>query len=205
MANNTAAMTPAQAAQVLQGIGGHEETLTARATGVTNMIWGMVAASIFLAYAAADGLDGFRWFSTLLWAPFVAAGMLLTRRVWATHAVVLRVRHEGKPSMSLLFSFGFAAVAVGLIFGLPAIGIEWSTHAIMLLVNGLLAIVMGAFAKTVWCSCGGKETATAGVLMLAGGVALGILGLGEAATGLAAALVALACWFGSGLAIYARG
>lgn len=203
------AMTARQAAAALADLRADDERLTGRASALMNMIWGVVASAIFLAYAAADDLDGFPFFAPILWVPFVAAGIAITRRVWHAQAVYFGADRSEKAGardawVSWAFACGFLAVALGLVFGLPLVGIEWSVHAVMLVVNGLLALVMATLAKSYWCTSGYMETGIAGVAMVAAAVALGVLALPEDATGLLAGLAALAAWTGSGAVIYHR-
>lgn len=208
MAPKPSAMTPTQAAAVLRDVGDIEERLTARANGITSMVWGITAAAIFLAYGTADPYledVGIPWLYSLLWAPLVAAGVALTGAVWNAHAITLRRNPETRKGLLMsggfvLLFFGVCAGVFGLLYALA--DVDWNTSSLMALVNGLFAVAVAAFLRR---DCRPAPLVAAGVAMAAVGLTLGLSGLHHQAATLLAALGVGLSWFLSGLYTYARG
>lgn len=210
MASDTDAMTPAQAAQVLHDVRGYEETLTARAAGMTLMVWGLAAAGVFLTYNAADPYledVGRTWLFNLLWIPWIAAGILFSGALWASHSISMRQEFEGRRGVvgSLLATLLFFVIAAALFVGLDvAAGIEWTTNSIMLTANGLFAIALATLRRHDW-DHSTVPVLVIGVAMTLAGIGMGLSGLSHEAAGLLGAAVAGSSWFGAGIVTYRKG
>ncbi|MGB0652775.1 MAG: hypothetical protein ACPGQL_06200 [Thermoplasmatota archaeon] len=207
-------LTPTDAARAAAALGeleGYEETLSNRAAGTTNMVWGMAAAGIFLTYGTAGGWlsswPELEWLFALLWIPWVAMGTGLTWTTWVTHAVSLQrspAMRDGMKASGL--SFLLFGTLVAATFGLLVLGLglAWDTSAVMTLVNGLFALILGTSLRRHSTTCS-TNTVLAGLWMALLGVTIGVAGLGHEPAALAGASACALGWFGSGLATYLRG
>ncbi len=201
-------MTAAEAAEVLDRVGGYEEQMTQRALGMTHMVWGLVSASIFLAYGTvADLIEprGLEPLYSIVWIPFVAAGMAITASLWSAHSLSLHQRSDPKDLLRSLMSVVlFLAIAATMYFVLQAAGADWTASSLMALVNGVFALVMATRKR--WLPAGApRDLIVAGVAMAIGGTMLGLSGWDHSATTAAAAGLCGLAWFGAGIAAYRRG
>lgn len=202
-------MTPTQAAQVLREVDGYEETVHLHTQGLTNMVWGLAVAAIFLAYGTAipwlETVDAM-WLAPFLWIPFAAGALVTGNAIWATQAARLGItpsRRDLVISGGLVLGFlAASAVLWSLLDDLAPL--DWQPPAALLLATGLFSIVLGLLYRTrspLGCNASiiaGVSTATAAVALAATGWAL------DAQT-LVAALGGGATWFVPGLILYRRG
>jgi hypothetical protein len=203
-------MTARDALHALGDLPRYEESLTAKAGGMTSMVWGIAGAGIFMTYlAAGDWLEQQEayWGLALLWVPWVAAGIALTGSIWISHAVSLR--SDPKTGKGLAKSMGFTllflAIAAGLFLGLDVLaGVEWTVNSIMTLANGLFALAMAAF-QLRGKQCGAGSVVAAGAVMVAAGIALGLADVGNVPSGLIGAAVVGGALFTAGLVTYRQG
>ncbi|HUR68694.1 MAG TPA: hypothetical protein VM370_05560 [Candidatus Thermoplasmatota archaeon] len=75
-------MTPQQAARVLADASKYEGAIERRTEGVTMALWGIVSSAMFVSYGFADVLGAPSWVFAMLWAPWVALGILTTVALW---------------------------------------------------------------------------------------------------------------------------
>lgn len=203
-------MTARDALRALGDLPRYEENLTAKAGGMTSMVWGLAAAGIFLTYlAAGDWLEEMRayWAFALLWIPWVAAGIALSGAIWVSHAVSLRSDPKTGQGLakSLAFTGLFLAIAAALFLGLDVLaGVEWTVHSLMTVANGLFALAMAGVQMRAK-ACGAGNVAAAGAMMLAAGIALGLAGASDVVSGLLGATVVGLGWFAAGVLTYRQG
>lgn len=204
------AMTAQDALHALRDLPRYEERLTARAGGLTFMLWGLATAGIFTTYAAAaEPLEarGAYWAFGVLWVPWTAAGIAASAALWSSHAVTMRRAPGAREGLrqSLLFTFGFLALAAALFAVLDLwAGVEWDVNGVLAVASGLFAILVGLLQRKAW-GPGARNVAVAGACMVLAGVALGVSGTGGAAAAFTAAAVVGSGWFLAGVATYARG
>ncbi len=203
-------MTPAEAMDALRRVEGYEESLTARAAGITGMLWGIVVAGIFMTYTAAGAplsRAGDEWAFGLLWMPWVLVGVVATGHVWSAHAISLhRQASTGKGILiSSLYTLGFLLILGGA-FALFEYILDWGWNAqtVALLANADFAFIIGAIHR-YHREPGGIPYMAAALLIGAGAFVLGALDLADAPTGFLAAAIAGSCWFGAGLWTYRSG
>jgi hypothetical protein len=80
--------TPEDAARTIAEASRYEGALAERTGGLTWMVWGLVSPAIFLTYALAEAAampPGAVW--GLLWAPWVAGGVVATATLWRSAAL----------------------------------------------------------------------------------------------------------------------
>ncbi len=205
-------LTPLQAAQALRGLEGYEERLSSRAAGLTNMIWGLATAGIFLTYGSATDwaeAQGLPWLLALLWIPWVAAGITTTGAIWNAHAVSLgRDRdHDNRKSllMSLGYTVGFLAL-MGAVFAIAelVIGLDWDFNVIMVLVSALFAWLVSAGERGSNLACS-RHTSVAALAMAAAALVMGLVGLANEPANLLGATVVGGAWFASGIVTFTKG
>ncbi|MEA3200704.1 MAG: hypothetical protein QOE90_2132 [Thermoplasmata archaeon] len=85
----TAEMSPLDAARVLAKARDYEEDLRARTAGITWMIWGFATCGIFLTYGFFSVADAQGWWTSFLWAPWIAAGILATNALWRSASLAM--------------------------------------------------------------------------------------------------------------------
>lgn len=202
-------MTATEAAEALDRIDDYGEGVTKRTIGLTNMVWGIAAATIFLAYGTGAGWieqRGWYWLYGVLWIPGVVAGQWTTSALWKHHAIQLhRAEHPKEGWLRIVaYTGGFFVVAAIVVFGGRALGIDWQISTYMILVNGVLAGAVAGYESRHDRYCG-PPTMLAGAALIVVGVLVGISGAGHAAASLIGALAVAIAWFGSGVRIYSLG
>ncbi len=203
------AMTATEAAEALDRIDDYAEGVTKRTLGLTNMVWGLAAASIFLAYGtAAPWIEDTQtyWLYAVLWIPSIVAGQWLTMALWRHHAIQTDTDADAKEGWIRigLYTGAFFAVAAIVVFGGRAMGIDWQIATYMILVNGALAGAIAGFESRHDRHCG-PPTMWAGAGLIAVGIAVGLSGADHAAASLVGALAVAIAWFASGIRIYSLG
>ncbi len=211
-ANNAESLSPQKAAEEIRRIEGLHGALRQRASGLTWMIWGIVAPSIFVSYGLLGMLVGtfhfLRLLFPLLWIPWAAVGIIATATLWRSVSLVLpvqtaRVREgilTGVLIVGLIFA-GFGAISVT---GLSIAPLAWVLLAlgVALVIVGLLGFnVNSASERRLWV-LGGLllvVTSLVGTLLL-GGDALFASQVFTFVSPLASALV----FFGGGLYLTTR-
>jgi hypothetical protein len=188
----------------------YRESLGARTGGLTLMLWGFVAAGIFLTYGTgAAWLDaqGHAWALSVIWVPWVAFGIAATAALWHSHAISgSRTPTTARDVLGAVAMTGvFFAIAGALYLAIDrAAGAAWTTHSLMAVANGLFAVAVGwvhmrrypgAYATIL----------TAASVMVAAGLLIGLAGLADTPAALLAALACGASWFGAGLVSYLKG
>src|SRR5213594_2592588 len=129
-------LTPQAAVAEIRRIEGLHGALARRASGLTWMIWGIVAPAIFISYALLTILVGFPgdgngyhalWILfPVLWVPWAALGFVATATLWRSVGLVIPRRSTqmregvftGAIIVGIIFA-GFAAIAVS--------GCPWSS------------------------------------------------------------------------------
>lgn len=138
-------LTPQTAAAEIRRIENLHDALGRRASGLTWMIWALVAPAIFISYdLAAAVITGDRSLFFLyptLWIPWAALGLAATVSLWRSVGLVVPIR-----SARLVEGAITAVVIVGLIFGgfiaISVMGGPVSVHAWILMgYGGGLALV----------------------------------------------------------------
>lgn len=210
MESTEPAMTPTQAAEVLRDLEVHEQRLDRRTGGLTTMLWGLVSAGIFLTYnAAAAWIEAHEvhWLFSLLWMPWVAAGIGITNALWANLSLSLRREPQTRQGtlVSLLMTGVFLALAAGVFLALDILaGIAWTVNSLMTIVNGLFAAAVAIMVHRLWGFLDASLLVAAGA-MVAAGIALGAADVSYGASGLLGALVTGTGWIAAGAATYRRG
>src|SRR2546425_345178 len=184
-------LTPQAAVAEIRRIEGLHGALARRASGLTWMIWGIVAPAIFISYALLGILVGFPgngngyhalWvLFPVLWAPWAAIGLVATATLWRSVGLVIprrsaRMREgvlTGAIIVGIIFA-GFAAIAVTKV---PVVEFAW-----VLMAQGLGVVTVGllglncndATERRLWILGGILLVATAlvGSLLLGGEILL---------------------------------
>lgn len=131
----TADMTPLEAARVLSAARDYESDLRTRTNGLTWMIWGLVTPGLFLTYAfaAVAGVPPGWWWS-VLWVPWVGAGILTSSALWRSAALTMpSLRTLGWRAFAVRFvlitaaytALFFVAPIRGPEGGLLVVGLTW--------------------------------------------------------------------------------
>jgi len=180
-------LTPQRALAEIGRIEGLHDALARRTTGLTWMIWGIVAPAIFLSYALLgilvgfplgnDGYHALRVLFPVLWAPWAAIGFVATATLWRSVGLVIPRRSAraregiltGVIIVGIIF-VGFAAIAVGKV---PVAEFAWVLMAqgIGLVTVGLLGLNCNdATERRLWIFGGIllAVAALAGSLLLGG-------------------------------------
>lgn len=199
-------MDPAEAVRTLRGLEEHEQRLGQEMGGITIMVWGVVSAAIFLAYGLAapvleNGPEGMA--RAVLWVPFVAAGGVITQRLWRQHALMFGGQ-DGSARETILTTFAFLVLGAVLFFGARAAGWAWEMEGVMTTVNGLVAAGLGVVLRRHGAR-GWSHLIGAGTAMVLGGLLLGQLDVERAVSSLTAAAIAGVSWFLAGFAIHQQG
>lgn len=171
-----AEMRADEAADLLAGLEGFEEELTARTAGLTWFVWGLAIPGLFLTYAALEPLlaqtSRFAWVEAFLWFPWILSGSLATNALWSTNAVTLdreSARSGWGTSLGFLATFFLIAGALWALSGLGVPGL--AGDAIWILAGGLLTIAIGTWAHRL-DRPGGGVTVLGGVAIVAGALGL---------------------------------
>ena len=132
-------LTPQAAVAEIRRIEGLHGALARRASGLTWMIWGIVAPAIFISYALLSILVGFPgdgngyhalWILfPVLWVPWAAIGFVATATLWRSVGLVIPRRSAqmregvftGAIIVGIIFA-GFAAIAVSRV---PVVEFAW--------------------------------------------------------------------------------
>ena len=108
-------LTPGRAAHILQDAAGFERALARRTHGLTMMAWGIVTSGMFVSYGFA-AVIGAPWpVFAILWAPWVALGILMTFALWRSAALArpeggIAWTDRGEWIRSLLVGLAFTVV-----------------------------------------------------------------------------------------------
>lgn len=200
-------MEPKDAAKALLAMEHHEETLTARASGLTSMVWGIAVAAIFLGYQTLSGwaeLNGAEWLDFVLWAPWVIMGTIVTKKIWASQSVNLSAdefKQGSSTAMKACFGVGIAAAALTILMAV-VIDVAWNTHVVMLLVTAFMA---AASAALQWKFLPQPAFFVAAIAASVIAVIMGTQGWDWEPSGFVAALAGGLTWFIPGYLTYARG
>ncbi len=210
MAIDATTLTAMDAAEALRSLEGFEQGLDRRTGGMTNMVWGLASAGIFLTYGSADTWIqdiGQYWLFGFLWIPWVAAGMALTAALWGSKAVTMGrepgTRSEWLASLGFTGAFLLILAAVAGI-GSRVLGLDWDTNTTLVLVNGLFIGLIGSVHRRHDRACA-TYTLAAAVAVVLGALALAVVGIGDAPANLAGAAIVGAAWFVSGALTYRKG
>jgi len=184
-------LTPHAAVAEIRRIEGLHGALARRASGLTWMIWGIVAPAIFVSYALlgilvgfpsdGDGYHALRVLFPVLWAPWAAIGLVATATLWRSVGLVIPRRSAqrwegvltGAIIVGIIFT-GFAAIAVAKV---PVAEFAWVLMAqgIGVVTVGLLGLNCNdATERRLWI-LGGillAAVALAGSLLLGGDILL---------------------------------
>lgn len=201
-------MDVAETAAALRDAQGYEEALTERTSGMTNMVWGLAAALIFLTYgSAADLIERAdkTWLYGVLWIPGVLLGTLLTIALWSSHAISLARTMDAKDGwrhlgLNIVAFLALTAALAGL---LHVLDVAWEPSVLMTLVNGIFALIIATRERSISLACS-RDTLIAGIWMIGAGIAIGLLGLQHEAAALAGAAITATGWAGSGLWTFLR-
>lgn len=206
-------MTASEAARTLADLPRYEETLTAKAFGITVMAFGIASAAIGLTYHIGTpwlvGL-GMPWLLSFLWAPWILAAALLTATVWHTQSISLGTQGDGGTRESWWFVVGFSVLYMALwgVASLVRAQTAWDpAEGVMnLYVLAVFTAAIGmvfvwryhAFALT-------RPLFGAALVILLAGFAGDAGGFTDAAATLYGATVTLVGYMGAGIAIARRG
>lgn len=211
-------LTPQRALAEIGRIEALHGALARRTTGLTWMIWGIVAPAIFISYALlgiligflfdGDGYHALRILVPVLWAPWAAIGFIATATLWRAVGLVIPRRSAqiregiltGVIIVGIIFA-GFAAIAVAKV---PVVSFAWVLLAqgIGLVTVGLLGLNCNdATERRLWIF-GGILLAAAALLgsLLLGGEIL----LARQWFTLIAPLASALVFFGGGLYLTTR-
>jgi hypothetical protein len=204
-----AGMSARDALHALGDLPRYEEALTARAYGMTSMVWGFATAGIVLSYGLAQlpfSRHGIELLFTILWLPWVAMGAALTAAIWHSQALSLRRDPGSKRGVLTMLAYiggFFLLAAASLVVIEVVLDAHFNFYLEMLFVNGLFAAVVGLAER----GRSGSAWGTFACGLLAAGLALALIPLrlqsDEAA--LIAAAAAGAAFFLPGLYGYVKG
>ncbi len=198
-------LSPEGALTALSELDRYEERLTARAGGITWMIWGTAVPGIFTTYNTANpwiGSVGLDWLNALLWIPWIVGATLATNMLWKSQSVVLET-HDAGPN-GWLVSLAFAVTFGAILGGVYLLGPDLGPNGLMLLVTGLLTLVMAAAYRIAW-EHPAVPTTLAGLAIAAVALAIGTSGLAQPATAMLSAATVAVAYYGLGGYLYARG
>lgn len=154
-------LTPQAAAAEIRRIEGLHGALRRRASGLTWMIWGIVAPAIFVSYSLLGILVGtyhsLALLFPLLWIPWATVGIAATATLWRSVGLVMPVQKAriregivtGVIIVGLIFA-GFAAISVT---RAPLVAPAWVLMALgfSLVIVGLLGFnVNDASERLLW-------------------------------------------------------
>lgn len=180
------ALTPQKALAEIRRIEGLQGALTRRASGLTWMIWGIVAPAIFVSYALlgllvgvpleGDAVHGLAPLFPVLWMPWAALGTVAMLVLWRSVGLVVPVRsgglREGIVTGALILALIFAGLAAIGVTRVPVVPFAW-----VLMAQGLGLVAVGFLGlncnddgdRRLWILGGALLAATALAGTLAGG------------------------------------
>ena len=184
-------LTAHAAVAEIRRIEGLHGALARRASGLTWMIWGIVAPAIFVSYALlgilvgfpsdGDGSHALRVLFPVLWAPWAAIGLVATATLWRSVGLVIPRRSAqrweglltGAIIVGIIFA-GFAAIAVAKV---PVAEFAWvlTAQGVGVVTVGLLGLNCNdATERRLWILGGILLMAAAlvGSLLLGGDILL---------------------------------
>lgn len=213
--SNGPPMTPHEALHALGDLPRYEERLTAKAAGMTAMVWGLAIAGMFMTYTAIDpwlqsrAADGPLYsLYAVLWLPWVAAGITLSGAVWNAHAISVRRAPENRKGLLLsagLTALFFVLLAAVLVVKEVLLDSHWNWNLTMVLVSGLFAMAYGAWQVRGPACAVGVGVLAGGLGMVVFAFAVGPLGWRSDASGLLGGLLAGLTWFVPGLVGFLKG
>ncbi len=210
MGSEGASLTPQVAAAEIARIENLHGALARRTAGMVWMVWGIVAPAIFMTYSFAfhvlpgQSLAGLYGTFPLLWIPWAAMGILATRTLWHSAALVLpRDRTASRGHVLLTGAVIVGLIVVGMIvihiLVAPIAELAWALTAIGIGVT-LLAIlginINDATERRMWIAGGILLVATALVGSL---VFVGSLAAARDAFAILSPLASALVMFGGGL------
>ncbi len=163
-------LTPQAAVAEIQRIENLHGALARRASGLTWMIWGIVAPAIFVSYSLLGVLVGTYHFLALLfpllWIPWAAVGIAATATLWRSVGLVIPVRSArigegiitGVIIVGIIFA-GFAAISVT---RAPLVAPAWVLTAL-----GLSLVLVGLLGFNVNNAAERRLWIVGGILLLA--------------------------------------
>ncbi len=174
-------LTPQAAVAEIRRIEGLHGALARRASGLTWMIWGIVAPAIFVSYSLLGILVGtyhlLAVLFPLLWIPWAAVGIAATATLWRSVGLVIPVRsariREGIVTGVIIVGIIFAGFAAILLTRAPLVAPAWVLMALglgLVLVGILGFNVNDAAERRLWIVGGIVLLATAliGTLLIGG-------------------------------------
>jgi hypothetical protein len=208
--SGTAGFTPHAAAQGLLELESYEETLTARAFGVTLIAFALAGSATTLSYAFAAEyfVDvGAPWLLSVLWAPWIVAAGFLSWLVWSTQSVRLRLDSDkGTWAFFALFTVAYMILLGGVAYldARLALGIGAANHNLVVLglFSTLIALTFSWRHGWSWMN---TPLIVVAVPLIAAGFMYGRLVLDPVPASLLAVFTGLFLWVGAGLYVALRG
>lgn len=189
-----ATMTPRQAADAIATATRWEASLAQRVEGLTWMVWGVVMAGMFVSYGLAGVAGAPPWTDGVLWAPWIAAGNLVTWALWRTAALATPAaarKGDLRHYLGLLVVFAVVFAVMGLVlrptsWSIPMglTGLVWAFMGLLVprmsrqgvavsaaigLAVAVAAVVLSALRLPEDVG-GSLATATVGLVPMAGGL-----------------------------------
>lgn len=173
LSTTTEVYTPGDAMAEITKLEDVHEALKRRTVGLSWMVWGIVAAAIFVSYsfvgfvAEVEAPEAATLFP-FLWLPWVLLGVLTNRLLWRSVGLVIAL----DPAEGAKWGILTMVLFLGLIFGgmalVAALDVPITEPATVLMAMGLATGLLGAV--------GGSESYDRG-LALAGGAVLVVVAL----------------------------
>ncbi|HEX9340248.1 MAG TPA: hypothetical protein VF992_03635 [Thermoplasmata archaeon] len=150
--HETETLSPRDAVSEIRRIEGLHDALGKRASGLTWMIWGVIAPAIFVSYSLLGIVASFPSevganhalapLFPLLWMPWAALGLAATATLWRSVGLVLPVRstrmREGIVSGVIIVALIFAGFVAIALTRAPIVELAW-----VLMAQGLGLTVVG--------------------------------------------------------------
>ncbi len=146
-ASQAGLLTPAMAVDEIRRIETLHGALARRTSGLTWMIWGVVAPAVFVTYALATliGGQGALPFAVypFLWVPWAALGLLATASLWRSVGLVMPVDRTARGRVGVLAGAVIVGViAAGIVAirltGVPVAELAWALAGL-----GIASAVLG--------------------------------------------------------------
>src|SRR3989442_1734001 len=169
-------------------IEGLHGALARRASGLTWMIWGIVAPAIFISYALLGILvgfpgngNGYHALSVLfpvLWAPWAAIGLVATATLWRSVGLVIPRRsaqmREGLLTGAIIVGIIFAGFAAIAVTKVPVVEFAW-----VLMAQGIGVVTVGLMGFNCNDATERRLRILRGILFVAAALAGSLLLRGE--------------------------
>jgi hypothetical protein len=165
-----APLTPLEAAAAIREVAGWTERLARRIEALTWLLWAIVIPAISMTYAfAASTMDDQPWLG-LLWAPWVALGVLATGALWRTTRIVPRMPTVSRRELAVHMAL-FLLVTVGMAPLVVKLGLPVPPPTAAGFGLGLLTAMIGVRQAYGAQRRGGLVVAIGGMLLIAVAVA----------------------------------